>query len=45
MSQSLDDPSHAVILSMMGWQPQDSNLPIQTVFLDSGKASYLSSRR
>jgi hypothetical protein len=27
---------HAVILSMMGWQLQDSNLPAQAVFLDSG---------
>jgi len=22
---------------MMGWQPQDSNLPAQAVFLDSGR--------
>jgi hypothetical protein len=27
---------HAVILGMMGWQPQNSNLPAQAVFLESG---------
>ncbi|KAG9245649.1 hypothetical protein BJ878DRAFT_541089 [Calycina marina] len=31
--------SHAVDLSMMGWQLQDSNLLAQAVFLDSGRGA------
>ncbi len=36
--------SHAVILSMMGWQPHDSNLPAQAVFLDSGHEKSIHNR-
>ena len=43
-SQIYHPTSHAVILSMMGWQPQDSNLPAQAVFLDSGREKSIHSR-
>lgn len=43
-SQIYRPPSHAVILSIMGWQPQDSNLPARAVFLNSGGEKSIQSR-
>jgi hypothetical protein len=44
-SQIHHPTSHAVLMSTMGWRPQDLNLPAQAVFLDSGHEKSIHSKR